>query len=222
MNPDRSPLTKGEHSSNRTDVRLGAELPVVEVGSGERADAARNRGKILDAAERLFAEQGSGNVSMEAVAEAAGVGKGTVYRRFGDRATLARTLMDDRERRFQERCIRGEPPLGPGAPAAERLAAFGEALLGLIDEHADLLLAIETATPGGRHSSPVYAFYLTHVTLLVRELNPRLDPEYTAGVLLAALGAEQVHVWREQQEMSRERIAAGYRMLVEELAAGSS
>ena len=222
MNPDRSPLTKGEHSSKRTDVRLGAALPVVGLGSGERADAARNRGKILGAAERLFAEQGSGNVSMEAVAEAAGVGKGTVYRRFGDRATLARTLMDDRERRFQERCIRGEPPLGPGAAAAERLAAFGEALLGLIAEHADLLLAIETATPGGRHSSPVYAFYLAHVTLLVRELNPRLDAQYTAGALLGGLGAEQVHVWREQQEMSRERIAAGYSMLVEELAAGSS
>jgi len=195
---------------------------LVGPGSGERADAARNREKILAAAERLFAEQGSGNVSMEAVAEAAGVGKGTVYRRFGDRATLARTLMDERERRFQERCIRGKPPLGPGAPAAERLAAFGEALLELIAEHSDLLLAIETATPGGRHSSPVYAFYLTHVTLLARELNPRLDPEYTAGALLAGLGAEQVHVWREQQAMTRERIAEGFRTLVEELSAGSS
>ncbi|MDQ3587604.1 MAG: TetR/AcrR family transcriptional regulator [Actinomycetota bacterium] len=193
---------------------------MVGVGSGERADAARNREKILSAAERLFAEQGSDRVSMEAVAEAAGVGKGTVYRRFGDRATLARTLMDHRERRFQDQCIRGEPPLGPGAPAAERLAAFGEALLELIEDHADLLLAIETAAPGGRHSSPVYAFYLAHVMLLVRELNPRLDTEYTAGVLLAALGAEQVHVWRDQQAMSRERIATGYRALVRELSAG--
>ncbi len=222
MNPDRSPLTEGKPSTIRTGVRLGGELPIVGLGSGERADAARNREKILEAAERLFAEQGSDNVSMEAVAEAAGVGKGTVYRRFGDRATLARTLMDDRERRFQEQCIRGEPPLGPGAPAAERLAAFGEALLALVEDHADLLLAIETATPGGRHRSPVYAFYLTHVALLARELNPRLDAEYTAGVLLGALSAEQVHVWREQQEMSRERIVAGFRALVEELSIASS
>jgi len=53
--------------------------------------------------------------------------------------------------------------------------------------------------------------------LLVRELNPRLDAEYTAGVLLAALGAEQVLMWGEQG-LDSERIAAGFRALVGELA----
>ncbi|MFD0890242.1 helix-turn-helix domain-containing protein, partial [Streptosporangium algeriense] len=43
----------------------------------ERADAARNRARILEAAERLFAAKGAPNVTMEDIARAAGVGRGT-------------------------------------------------------------------------------------------------------------------------------------------------
>ena len=68
----------------------GLELPLIEASPVERADAARNRTRILCAAERLFAERGAGCVSMDEVAEAAGVGKGTLFRRFGSRAALAR------------------------------------------------------------------------------------------------------------------------------------
>lgn len=55
----------------------------------ERADAARNRAKVLAAATKLFAEEGVEAVSMDAVAAEAGVGKGTLFRRFGDKAGLA-------------------------------------------------------------------------------------------------------------------------------------
>ena len=68
------------------------ELPVLEPDSRERADAARNRDRILCTATRLFSERGAGCVSMDDVAEAAGVGKGTVFRRFGSRAALAAEL----------------------------------------------------------------------------------------------------------------------------------
>jgi len=46
---------------------------------------------------------------------AAGVGKGTLIPRFGDRAGLAVALLDERERELQERILSGRPPLGPGA-----------------------------------------------------------------------------------------------------------
>ena len=58
---------------------------------------------------------------MEDVAKAACVGTGTLYRRFGDRAGLAFALLDEQTRDFQNALIRGAPPLGPGAPASERL-----------------------------------------------------------------------------------------------------
>ncbi|MDX6646530.1 MAG: hypothetical protein QOK40_2257, partial [Miltoncostaeaceae bacterium] len=94
-------------------------IPIQDPSRGpgqERADAARNRARALEAAARLFDEQGVENVSMDAIAEAACMGKGTLYRRFGDRAGLALALLDERERRLQESILRGPPPLGPGAP----------------------------------------------------------------------------------------------------------
>jgi AcrR family transcriptional regulator len=77
----------------------------------ERVDAARNRAAVLEAAARLFDELGVEAVSMDQVAAAAGVGKGTLFRRFGDKSGLAAALLDTRERVLQEGILRGAPPL---------------------------------------------------------------------------------------------------------------
>src|SRR3954452_24494949 len=111
------------------------ELPVVGAGQRPRADAVRNRALILATAQKLFAEKGVENVSMDAIACGGGVGKGTLFRLFGDRASLVRALIEENEAGFQEAFIRGEPPLGPGAPPVERLVAFGHAMLDLCDHH---------------------------------------------------------------------------------------
>ncbi len=94
------------------------ELPLIQPEAPkERADAARNRQRILEAAGALVAEQGIEAISMDDVARAACVGTGTLYRRFGDRAGLAFALLDEQTRDFQNALISGPPPLGPGAPA---------------------------------------------------------------------------------------------------------
>ncbi|MDQ1741451.1 MAG: hypothetical protein QOE53_3103, partial [Pseudonocardiales bacterium] len=110
------------------------ELPQFDSGETprERADAARNRLRILEAATELVGERGIEHVSMDDVARAACVGTGTLYRRFGDRAGLALALLDEHTREFQDALISGPPPLGPGVPAAERLRAFGEGYLDLV------------------------------------------------------------------------------------------
>jgi AcrR family transcriptional regulator len=56
-----------------------------------RADARRNRDQLVDAAGALFAERGP-DVPMEEIARRAGVGVGTLYRRFPDRDTLVRAV----------------------------------------------------------------------------------------------------------------------------------
>src|SRR4051812_6991170 len=89
------------------------ELPVLGAPVRERADAARNRIRVLAAAETLFAERGVDAVTMDDVAAAAGVGKGTLYRRFGDKGGLAMALLDEREAELQQRILSGPPPLGP-------------------------------------------------------------------------------------------------------------
>lgn len=195
-------------------------LPVLGGGDGgERADAARNRLRVLEAAERLFAERGPENVSMDDVARAAGVGKGTLFRRFGDRASLARAVLSTHEAAFQEAMIRGEPPLGPGAPTAERLVAFGRGMLGLVDAHRDLLLAAETGKPSGKYRSGPYASYRFFVSSLLREAAPRVDADYAADALLAPLAAGFVAHLRDDRGMDLERIAAGYESLVRRLLA---
>ncbi|MDT5358859.1 MAG: hypothetical protein QOC69_621 [Mycobacterium sp.] len=91
----------------------------------ERGDAARNRALLLDAARRLVAERGPDAVTMDDIATAAGVGKGTLFRRFGSRAGLMMVLLDEDEKASQRAFLFGPGPLGPDAPALERLIALG-------------------------------------------------------------------------------------------------
>jgi AcrR family transcriptional regulator len=164
-------------------------LPAAGEPPRERADAARNRAKILAAARRLFAQHGVENVSLDAVAAEAGVGRGNVFRRFGDRAGLASALLDEPERELQEAIVRGDPPLGPGAPPRERLRAFVDAQVDLLASHGDLLLATERGRSGARFRTGAYAAWHQHVALLVAQARPDLDAAVTAHVLLAPLSA---------------------------------
>jgi len=189
-------------------------LPVIGSQATERADAARNRLKILEAARRLVDEHGIEKISMDMLAGAACVGKGTIFRRFGDRAGLAQALLDEHERGLQEAFIRGDPPLGPGAPPVERLHAFGHALIDLLEEHGELILAAESGSPCARFRSPAFRAHRAHVTSLLTELDPRLDAEYHADSLLAVLAADQHRHLRREREMPLERVRAGWDSVV--------
>jgi AcrR family transcriptional regulator len=192
------------------------ELPVIQDEVPLRADAARNREKVLAAAERLFAEHGVSCVSMDAVAAEAGVGKGTLFRGFGDRAGLVLALLTEQERRLQEDIIRGPAPLGPGAPPAERLIAFGERLFEHYVRHGELIATAEAGV-GVRYRSAPFAVYRAHVQMLVREALPDADWDYLADSLMASLRADHVHYLRSIREMPDERIAAGWEQLVRRL-----
>jgi AcrR family transcriptional regulator len=191
-------------------------LPQINVEPPERADAARNRRLVLDAAARLFERDGPSCVTMEAVAAEAGVGKGTVFRRFGDRAGLARAIISEREGALQEAMIRGEPPLGPGVPARERLIAFGAAYLEFLDGNAELLVEAE-ATQTARLTSQVYAVYRTHVTLLLRAAGCGDHSTYLADVLLAPLAAPAFLYHRQARGLSLAELVAAYTDLVDRL-----
>jgi AcrR family transcriptional regulator len=69
------------------DAQSGTERPL-------RSDAERNRQRVLAAAAELFAAEGI-EASLEEVAARAGVGVGTLYRRFGDREGLIDALFED-------------------------------------------------------------------------------------------------------------------------------
>ncbi|MFD2028530.1 TetR/AcrR family transcriptional regulator [Promicromonospora aerolata] len=181
----------------------------------ERADAARNRGRILAAAEELVAAKGVAALTMNEVAAAAGVGVGTVYRRFEDQGGLVEAMMDERERRLQEAMASGPPPLGPGAEPVERIRAFLHAYVDVLDTYGPLMAAAEaTMSPERRHRSGPYTVHREHLASLIHEASPDADAEYLAQALLAPLAAGTFVQQREQQGMRLARIKAGLDDLV--------
>ncbi|MFB7241553.1 TetR family transcriptional regulator [Streptomyces populi] len=181
-----------------------------------RADAARNRARLLEAAARLVEEQGVARLTMEGVACAAAVGKGTVFRRFGDRTGLLMALLDHTEQRFQTAFISGPAPLGPGAPPLERLHAFGCHALRQTSEQLDLYLAAEPEVTR-RFTSAPYRVRFMHVCMLLRQTGPGpdTDVELVAQTLMGYLDPALIGHLTRQRGMPSERLEAGWRDLVD-------
>src|SRR5690349_15283541 len=142
-------------------------LPLLTSPPPERRDAARNREALMEAADCLVEQHGVGGVTMDALAARAGVGKGTVFRRFGSREGLMAALLNHSETEWQAAVMGGPPPLGPGAPPLERLLAFGESRMQLNLKHAEL---IEAAGNPGARSFAALSFTTMHVRYLLSEL----------------------------------------------------
>src|SRR5882757_2731158 len=117
----------------------------------ERADAARNRQAILRATEDLLSRHRPDEVTIEQVAAAAGVGKGTVFHRFGSRMGLMVALMQERAMGLRDDIEAGAPPLGPGAPARDRLLAFLAAVVEVVGGNKGLVAALGQAVTARHH-----------------------------------------------------------------------
>ncbi|MEU8325761.1 helix-turn-helix domain-containing protein [Nonomuraea sp. NPDC048881] len=199
---------------SRTELLTGR--PVAEAGRPrERADAARNRAKVLAAAAELFATRDPRGVTMDDIAKAAGVGRGTLYRRYPDTVSIAQALLDEHERELQERLLRGDPPLGPGAPPADRLAAFYAAMVDLLDEHISLVLGAEQGAL--RYATGAYGFWRAHVRVLLAEAGVP-ETEALADILLAPLGPD-VYAEQRRRGLTPEQITAALARLAHGIVA---
>ncbi|MER6951174.1 TetR/AcrR family transcriptional regulator [Nonomuraea sp. NPDC000554] len=158
----------------------------------ERADAVRNRRAVLRATERLLDEGGGEHVSLDRVAALAGVGKGTVFRRFGSRAGLLQALLEDRSRELRDAVTHGPPPLGPGAPARQRLLAFLDGLGAIAERNAVLLAAHEQACAEDKYADPSYRFWHRHLSDLFADGRPDLDAGFLAHAVLAVFDGDLI------------------------------
>jgi len=185
----------------------------------ERADAVRNRRHLLATAREMLERQGADTLTMDALAEQAGLGKGTVFRRFGTRAGIFQALLDDDERAFQEQVLAGPPPLGPGAPPIDRLIAYGRARAAFLIEHREIARAAldgSQPVPAGAQT-PVSQLHIrvllaqiplgpADLDVLAMQLTAALD-----GPLLLYLSAADLTGASAQ---TGERIAPGWQDLV--------
>jgi len=190
---------------------MSKDLPLLTAAPVERRDAARNRVALLDAAAELMAGCGADALTMDAVAARAGVGKGTVFRRFGSREGLMASLLNHREEEWQAGVISGPPPLGPGAPPMERLLAFGASRLRL---HLDQSALIEAAGRTWGENYAVLGFAALHVRLLLRELGVAGNLHYLATALIAPLSVPVLRQQIDHGGMSEDQVLAGWTELV--------
>lgn len=209
--------------SEQNKITLGKlEVAGSTTAKGERCDAVANRKLILATAEKLFAQHGVANVNMAQIAQTAQVGKGTIYRRFANKAELCLALMDSQMADFQNVMLarmrrmteEGVTPLG-------QLDQFLDALVYFIEDHAPLLDEVQREGLLGNYDLQVPHFWLHMTTsgllrqaIEAQELVSHLDVEYLADAMLASLRANVFLFQRQVRGFSLERISAGLRVLV--------
>ena len=194
---------------------MNVELPLSDAVPAERGDAARNRQLLLDAARRLIAERGAHAVTMDDLAKAAGVGKGTVFRRFGNRAGLMMVLLDEDERAAQQAFLFGPPPLGPAAPPLERLVAFGRIRIRFAHTH-HALLSAANRDPSTRHNAPANVLRI-HLRVLLESAGTTGDLDAQADALLALLDADYVEYRLSAPGMPLDRLGDAWESLARKL-----
>lgn len=214
MEEKRKPIPLGNITETGADERQ------------ERRDAAANRELLLETAEILFAERGAENVHMADIAQAAGVGKGTLYRRFANKGELCLALMDAQLADFQEAMLlRMRQMAADGESNMAQLDMFLDALVHFTAVHQPLLCEVqrEGLFANSNHLSlPHFWQHMTVSGLLqtavqAGEISPNLDVAYIADALLSPLKIDLFRFQREVRQFSLERISAGLRSLAASL-----
>lgn len=169
-------------------------------GRAERKDVVRNRARLLEAADELVAQHGV-NFGLDAVARHAGVGAGTVYRHFPDKAALLAALL-------ARRVDTVERLLQHAAEAPDAYQALREYVLTIVElQTGDLGMWQAVAVTSGEGPEQVRTRLEPLFERLVARAQStgRLRPEFTstdlvmltwtAGAINERLGASEPAIW---------------------------
>lgn len=204
-----------------------AVLGQAPVQAAERKDAARNRARILDAARRLLRERPIQDICMDELARAAGVGKGTLYRRFADRASLCHALLNEEATALQNRVLDG---LGLPLDAAWllRIDRLLDAIFDFVHDNAPLLAEAVAFERGktARFAHPAHVWQRDALVLYLskaieaQEITA-LDPEPTAEFILAGLDPDLMQ-WHKDRGFDQADLKARFRRFWREGVVGSA
>ena len=206
-------------------ITLEPNAPVAETGRTERADAQANRARILAAAKRLFAEKGVEQVNMVEIGRAAGIGQGTLYRRFAGKAELCQALLDTQMRDFQDSTLNQLRSMsGAGVLRLAQLHWFLGAVVEFHEHHLPMMRAIfgDTSPPVGFEPPPQWWARRTIAGLLTSaqrhdEIAAAVDLPYFVDALLALIHPFTLHTQRTNHGFTNERIVAGLTRIVDAL-----
>jgi AcrR family transcriptional regulator len=181
------------------NIPLDDNIIILQEPRPTRADALKNRALLLETAQRLFDEQGVDTVSMSAIAEAAGVGKGTLYRHFTDKGELCLALLDKDQRELQERTL---TRLREQGDAYANLRWFVGQVLTFIDNHGKWL-----TNDALQH--PAHMWWRQTIRGLFDQLRVSGDRDYKADTLYILLNPHSIEYLRTARGYDRERIEQG-------------
>ncbi|MBT0565499.1 TetR/AcrR family transcriptional regulator [Williamsia sp. CHRR-6] len=215
--PASTPVSTATPTPPLVSLSVGPAHPAAAAADTGRSDAARNRALLLLAAQRLIDARGAAAVTMDEVAREAGVGKGTVFRRFGSRAGLMMALLDHSETELQRSFMSGPPPLGPGAAPTERLLAYGRARLAMVYAHLDVLMEADDAAGRHRLTHPARAVAGIHVRNLLSELGFTENVTVATMAVLGPLEATAVHHLLHHERLTLAQITHQWELLVHTL-----
>ncbi|UQI45224.1 TetR/AcrR family transcriptional regulator [Streptomyces sp. HU2014] len=172
-----------------------------------RKDAVRNRAAVFAAADALFAGcRSPEEVTMADIAAAAGVGKGTLFRAFGDRTGLIRALYEARLEPLRTAVEEGPPPLGPATPPLQRVPALLDAVLCFKLDNRHLAQALEGTGTDSPYRTAHYERWHTLLRDLLEGVPGAADSDFTAHALLAATRADLVSYLTDEKDMPREEL----------------
>jgi AcrR family transcriptional regulator len=207
-------------------IPLANAVVETETSRCGRRDAAENRRRLLETAERLFAEHGVESVNMADVAQEASLGKGTLYRNFANKGELCLALMDTQLKEFQDQQLADMRHMTTEqVPYLEQLGQFLESLVAFTEVHMPLLCEVQQyseSLDAGDVQRPHFWQYMTVYGLIRKaveagELPEELDSAYVAEALLAPLAVHTFRFQRQTLNFSLERISAGLRTLLDGL-----
>ncbi len=175
----------------------------VEHSGPTRADALKNRAHILEIALSLFNAQGVEAVSMAAIAEAAGLGKGTLYRNFESKAALVQALLDDDQRDLQTRTF---AHLRTSSDPRASLKWFLGEVLQFIERNRGVLsrlIGFELL------DHPAHYWWRQTIRGLLTRTGAAGDLDYTADLIYVMVDVQTVLYQRIGRGYTLERIAVG-------------
>lgn len=165
----------------------------VRVSERGRVDAIRNTESILRAAEDLLLSSESlEDVTMSGVAARAGVGKGTVYRAYGDKAALLRAVMTQRSAPLREAIESSDGDLCASRPPADRLVAILGALTRFKLDNRLLSSALEQLGSGSPYDAATYGWWHCLISGIIGDATDEFDASYLAHLLLAGVRSDLI------------------------------
>jgi TetR/AcrR family transcriptional repressor of mexAB-oprM operon len=161
-------------------------------------EADEHRRVILQKAQSLFVEQGVDNVSMHQIAKSAGVGQGTLYRRYAHKGELISDVMQESSSRICDE-IKLYMAASVDKPIRERMEQVFQFWLDYLEMKSQWLEAIQAPTCEGRRSiinrSPLYQSMHSAISELLSEISLKENgsPQnlgFTVDVILASMAPE--------------------------------